>query len=88
MRNRTPQGANTDLGKADPGPVDPDRRPDQRPNRRQALKAFGRFAVYVSPAMTVLLKGDSASADHNPNSNPGHGVDPGRCNNKPWLSIC
>ncbi len=80
MRNRTPQGANTDLDKAGPGPVDPD--------RRQALKAVGRFAVYVSPAMTVLLKGDPAGADHNPNSNPGHGVDPGRCNNNPSLSIC
>jgi len=80
MRNRTPQGANTDLDKAGPGPVDPD--------RRQALKAVAHFAVYVSPAMTVLLKGDPADAGHNPNPPPGHGVDPGRCNNNPSLSIC
>ena len=81
MRNRTPQGAKNDIGKAGLGPVDPD--------RRQALKAVGRFAVYVSPAMTVLLKGDPTSADHAGNSDPGH--DPngqGRCRNKPWLSFC
>lgn len=81
MRNRTPQGAKKDLAKAGRDPIDPD--------RRQALKTVGRFAVYVSPAMTVLLKGDPVSADHAGNSDPGH--DPngqGRCNNKPWLSFC
>ncbi len=33
-------------------------------NRRQALKAVGRFAAYMTPAMTVLLKGTSAEACH------------------------
>jgi len=80
MRNRTPKGAEKALASAGLGPVDPD--------RRQALKAVGRFAVYVAPAMTVLLKGDPAGADHNSNSHPGHGTGQGRCNNKPWLSIC
>ena len=62
MRNRTPQGARNDLAKVGPGPVDPD--------RRQALKALGQFAVYVSPAMTVLLPG-KADAHHRPeHTNP------------------
>ncbi len=33
-------------------------------NRRQALKAVGRFAAYMTPAMTVLLKGTPAEACH------------------------
>ena len=82
MRNRTPQGARNDPGKAGPDPLDPD--------RRQALKAVGRFAVYVSPAMTVLLKGDPASAHHKSNQDGGQGggIGGGRCNSKPWLSFC
>ena len=81
MRSQTPQGAGNDLGKAGPDPLDPD--------RRQALKAVGRFAVYVSPVMTVLLKGDPVGADHAGNSQPGHNSNgQGRCNNKPWLSFC
>jgi hypothetical protein len=57
MRNRTPQGAEKDLAKAGLDPVDRD--------RRKALKALGQFAVYVSPAMTVLLPGE-ADAHHKP----------------------
>ena len=78
MRNRTPQGAENDLARADRGPIDPD--------RRQALKAVGRFAVYVSPAMTVLLKGDPAEAHHKPTQSGGGGK--GRCKKRPWLSFC
>ena len=33
-------------------------------NRRQALTAVGRFAAYMTPAMTVLLEGTSAEACH------------------------
>ena len=76
MRNPTPQGAREDAGKAGLDPVDPD--------RREALKTVGRFAVYVAPAMSVLLKGDPAGADHGPDHRGGTG----RCNNKPWLSFC
>jgi hypothetical protein len=43
-------------------------------NRRQALKAAGRFAAYMTPAMTVLLKGTPASACHR----PGHRPTPGQ----------
>ncbi len=78
MRNRTPQGAEKNLAKAGRGPVNPD--------RRQALKTVGRFAVYVSPAMTVLLKGQLADAHHKPTHDGGGGL--GRCRKKPWLSIC
>lgn len=75
MRNELPQGRKSDLESVDP-------------DRRKALKAIGQFAVYVSPAMTVLLKGDPADANHAGNSPPGHGTGQGRCKNKPWLSIC
>lgn len=78
MRNRTPQGAKNYHSKADSDRVDAE--------RREALRTIGQFAVYVAPAMTVLLKGHPAGADHNSNSNPGHGQ--GRCTNKPWLSVC
>ncbi len=71
MRKQTPQGARNDLGKAG---ID----------RRQALKTVSRFAVYVSPVMTVLLKGEPAGAHHKPNHSGGGG----QCNNKPWLSFC
>ena len=40
----------------------PARRDDR--DRREALKALARFAVYVTPAMTVLVKG--AEAHHRP----------------------
>ncbi len=43
-------------------------------NRRQALKTAGRFAAYMTPAMTVLLKGTPADACHK----PGHQDVPGQ----------
>ena len=43
-------------------------------NRRQALKAAGRFAAYMTPAMMVLLKGTPAGACHK----PGHQPTPGQ----------
>lgn len=43
-------------------------------NRRQALKAAGRFAAYMTPAMIVLLKGTPAQACHK----PGHQNVPGQ----------
>jgi hypothetical protein len=72
MRNRTPQGAEKDFDKASLDPVDPD--------RRKALKALGQFAVYVSPAMTVLLPGE-ADAHHK----PGHTAN---CRNFPGPLYC
>jgi len=49
-------------------------------NRRQALKAAGRFAAYMTPAMTVLLKGTPADACHK----PGHQPTPGQnCSGTP-----
>jgi len=49
-------------------------------NRRQALKAVGRFAAYMTPAMTVLLKGTPAEACHK----PGHQDVPGQnCSGTP-----
>jgi hypothetical protein len=35
------------------------------PDRHWALKTLGQFAVYVSPAMTVLVPGN-ANTDHKP----------------------
>lgn len=43
-------------------------------SRRQALKAAGRFAAYMTPAMTVLLQGTPADACHK----PGHPPNPGQ----------
>ena len=68
MGRKLPQGEKPDFA-----PVDPD--------RRKALKALGQFAVYVSPAMTVLLPG-KADAHHNPEHTAK------QCAKKPWLSIC
>jgi hypothetical protein len=68
MNDGLPQGK-----KSDPDPVNPD--------RRKALKTVGQFAVYVSPAMTVLLPG-KADAHHN----PVHTAK--QCEKKPWLSFC
>jgi hypothetical protein len=49
-------------------------------NRRQALKATGRFAAYMTPGMTVLLRGTSAEACHK----PGHQDVPGQnCSGTP-----
>jgi hypothetical protein len=52
MRNELPQGRKPGLESVDP-------------DRRKALKTLGQFAVYVSPAMTVLLPG-KADAHHKP----------------------
>ena len=60
-----------------------DKKPDAdpvNPDRRRVLKACGRFAVYVSPAMTVLLPG-KADAWHK----PGH---TGGCQSHPESPYC
>ena len=67
MRNPTSQGAREDVGKAGL-------------DRREALKTLGQFAVYVSPAMTVLLPGE-ADAHHK----PGH---TDNCRNFPGPLYC
>ena len=42
-------------------------------SRRDALIAIGKYAAYVTPAMTVLIRGDTALAGHPcPNMNPPH----------------
>ena len=42
-------------------------------NRRDALISIGKYAAYVTPAMTVLIRGDAALATHScPNMNPPH----------------
>jgi hypothetical protein len=33
-------------------------------SRRHALIAIGKYAAYVTPAMTVLIRGDAALAGH------------------------
>jgi hypothetical protein len=33
-------------------------------DRRRALVSMGRFAAYVTPAMTVLIPGDETKAHH------------------------
>jgi hypothetical protein len=38
--------------------------PAEDRGRREALKALGRFAIYATPAMTVLIRG--AEAHHLP----------------------
>ena len=52
MGNGSPQG-----GKFEAEAVDPE--------RRETLKRLGKFAVYASPAMTVLSHG-KADAHHKP----------------------
>ncbi len=39
-------------------------------SRRDALISIGKYAAYVTPAMTVLIRGDTALAGHKC-SNPG-----------------
>jgi len=42
-------------------------------SRRDALISIGKYAAYVTPAMTVLIRGDAALANHKcPNMNPPH----------------
>ena len=42
-------------------------------SRRDALISIGKYAAYVTPAMTVLIRGDTALAGHPcPNMNPPH----------------
>ncbi len=43
-------------------------------SRRHALISIGKYAAYVTPAMTVLIRGDDALAGHKCSSsrNPGH----------------
>lgn len=56
-------------------PKVPEPAPAEDPGRREALKALARFAVYVAPAMTVLVKG--AEAHHKPGhcrAGPGGGA--------------
>ena len=67
MSNELPQGEKTDLGSVNP-------------DRRKALKILGQFAVYTSPAMTVLLPG-KADAHHQ----PGHTAN---CKNFPNSPYC
>jgi len=45
-------------------PKVPEPAPAEDGGRREALKAIGRFAVYVAPAMTVLVTG--VDAHHRP----------------------
>ena len=40
-------------------------------SRRHALISIGKYAAYVTPAMTVLIRGDAALANHP--CNPGNG---------------
>ena len=54
-------------------------------SRRRALIAIGKYAAYVTPAMTVLVRGSTALANHPcPNTGPpilvsrDDGVDPRR----------
>jgi hypothetical protein len=43
-------------------------------SRRNALISIGKYAAYVTPAMTVLIRGDDALANHKCSSsqNPPH----------------
>jgi hypothetical protein len=49
-------------------------------SRRDALISIGKYAAFVTPAMTVLIRGDAAPAGHKcgtPNSdNPPHSCIP------------
>jgi len=63
MENRSRIRAATDSNQS---PADYD--------RRQVLKAAGRIAAYMTPTMTVLLKGTPAEACHK----PGHQTTPGQ----------
>jgi len=43
-------------------------------SRRHALVSIGKYAAYVTPAMTVLLRGSTALANHTCNGgNDGQG---------------
>jgi len=43
-------------------------------SRRHALISIGKYAAYVTPAMTVLIRGDDALASHSCNAgNDGQG---------------
>jgi hypothetical protein len=43
-------------------------------SRRHALVSIGKYAAYVTPAMTVLVRGSTALANHSCNSgNDGQG---------------
>ncbi len=37
-------------------------------SRRYALISIGKYAAYVTPAMTVLIRGEAALASHSCNS--------------------
>jgi hypothetical protein len=67
MSDELPQGEKADLQSANP-------------DRRKALKILGQFAVYTSPAMTVLLPGQ-AHAHHQPGHNS-------NCKNFPDSPYC
>ncbi len=43
---------------------DAGRAAEDKVSRRHALIAIGKYAAYVTPAMTVLLKGHDAAAAH------------------------
>ena len=48
-------------------------------SRRHALISIGKYAAYVTPAMTVLVRGSTALANHscnNPNQGQGHSCIP------------
>ena len=48
-------------------------------NRRDALISIGKYAAYVTPAMTVLVRGSTTLAKHscnNPNQGQGHSCIP------------
>jgi hypothetical protein len=50
------------------GPPESDGRTQADVSRRHALMSIGKYAAYVTPAMTVLIRGDAALANHRCNS--------------------
>jgi hypothetical protein len=49
-------------------PQQADDRSEYDISRRHALISIGKYAAYVTPAMTVLVRGSSALAAHSCNS--------------------
>lgn len=59
---------------------EPDDQGEDGISRRNALISIGKYAAYVTPAMTVLIRGDTGLAGHScgspNNNNPPHSCTP------------
>jgi hypothetical protein len=71
------------LGRSAPGASarrpEPDGQGEDGISRRNALISIGKYAAYVTPAMTVLVRGSTTLANHscnNPNQGQGHSCIP------------